>query len=368
MKKILIIYASVGLGHKIVAENIGEALKNRPNLQVQFLDITKFYEGPLVEKSTKIYQAIIQQLPGLWRFLYTNKIFQKLTLPLRVPFASLQAGKLRKYLVDIDPDVILTTHPTATALVSYLKQKKLFTGPLVTTFSDFHFQPFWVFPNVDRYLVMTAEQKAEVMRSGYAAQRIIITGLPVHPAFEQKYEVAAVAKQFGLSHTKPIVLVMGGSRGWGIRVSDIITLLSSALDFEVVVVTGYAKKLFATLTSIRNKNLKVFGQLPSEQIARLFSAAKVLVTKPGGLSLAQALAQSLPMVLIHPLPTMEEMNQGFVLTRGAAVKAGTDRQLLSWVETLLTDKKFYEEQKQALHNLHVPHAARKAAQAIIDIL
>src|SRR3989338_1848397 len=98
MKKILIIYASIGLGHKVVAENIGQSLQKHPDLDVRFLDITEFYRGPLTQSSERIYKKIIDSFPALWGFLYTNSIVEKLSLPLRLPFAALKTEKLKKYL------------------------------------------------------------------------------------------------------------------------------------------------------------------------------------------------------------------------------------------------------------------------------
>lgn len=60
MKKILILYTSVGLGHKVVAENIALALKARPQVKVTLLDILEFYKGPLIKASTRVYQGLLR--------------------------------------------------------------------------------------------------------------------------------------------------------------------------------------------------------------------------------------------------------------------------------------------------------------------
>lgn len=371
MKKVLIIYGSIGLGHKVVAENIAAALRDYPEVEVEMLDVLRLYEGRLTKESSKIYEWIIKHAPRLWGFFYTNWVFQKFALPLRIPFAGMKAKKFKNYISKSKPDLILTTHPNATALAAYLKKSGKYSGPLVTTFSDFHFQPFWVYPGVARYLVMTAEQREEVIRRGFAKQRIVVTGLPIDPGFGKTIEESAVYKKYGLSHTKPLVLVMGGSRGWGIKLSDIDTLLDSALDFQIAVVTGNNPELERELKVLAEKfpeSLKVFGEWSNESVAELFSIAKLLVTKPGGLTIAQALLKSLPMVLVNPLPTMEELNLAYVVARGAGLYARNSRELRSWVERLLQDKKFYQKVRKNARELAVPQAAKLAAKAIIDML
>ncbi len=371
MKKILISYNSVGLGHKVIAENIAQALKTFSGIEVVMLDLLEFYSGPLTSTSTAIYKQIIKNFRWLWKIFYTNQFFQALALPLRVPFAALKAKKLQTFLDQEKPDLFLSTHPAPTALMSYLKQKGKYTKPLVVTFSDFHFQPFWVYPAVDRYLVMTVEQKDEVMKRGFASQRIIVTGLPVDSVYGQDFDLPEVLRKFKLLRTKPVVLLMGGSRGWGIKISDVLELLKSSLDFQIVALSSLNQGLYDALQKLAEKhpdNLKIFGNLTSREVAQLFSIAKVLVTKPGGLTIAQALLKNLPMVLVNPLPTMEEMNQAYLARYGVAVGAKDAKTLRTWVERLLQDQKFYAEQKKRMKELYFPKSAEMAARAIIDIL
>lgn len=366
-KSILIIYASVGLGHKVVAENIAEALKVYPDIEVELLDILKLYQGRFIAASTAVYKFIIRNLPRLWGFFYTNPVFQKLTLPLRLPFAAAQSRRFLKFLQGRKYDAILTTHPTATAIISYLKQKKHYQGTLLTTFSDFHFQPYWVYPRVDRYLVITEEQKREVMKFGFEAQQIVVTGLPVHPVFLKAYDKFQVQKKFGLN-SRPLLLLMGGSRGWGVKLLDILALLSTDLAFEMAVVTGTDKHLAQNLQNLELKNLHAFANLSGEEVAMLFSVAKILITKPGGLTAAQALAKALPTVFINPLPTMEEMNEDYLVKNGLGVAAKSRAELTGLVGRLLEDQKFYAKIKKAMEKTDTKKAANKAAAAVIDIL
>jgi processive 1,2-diacylglycerol beta-glucosyltransferase len=370
-KKALIIYGSIGLGHKVVAENIAAVLKTHPDVQVEMLDVLELYKGRLTDVASRIYEWIIKHTPGIWGFFYTSRLFHLLALPLRLPFASAKLGKIKKYFLKSRPDLVLTTHPNATALISCLKRKKIYQGPLVTTFSDFHFQPFWVFPNVDHYLVMTSEQKAEVAKRGYAETQITITGLPVDPIFSSQVSVSQIYQEYNLSRTKPIILVMGGSRGWGIKLTDVQGLLRCRFEIQIVVVTGKNPDLEKKLKTLAEQHpdvLKIFGEWSVKEVAKLFSVAKILVTKPGGLTLAQALLKKLPMILVNPLPVMEEMNQRYLESRGAAVAAHSSSELKAWVERFLADKKFYHNLRDRESGLAKPGAANLAAEVIIDIL
>ena len=53
-------------------------------------------------------------------------------------------------------------------------------------------------------------------------------------------------------------------------------------------------------------------------------AADVLVTKPGGLSTAEALVAQVPLVLCKPLPGQEERNARVLVEAGAAVRTSAN--------------------------------------------
>lgn len=370
-KKILVVYGSIGLGHKVVAENIAAALAQHPGVEIVKLDTVEMYRGRFLQFWGGFYEWMIKSFPALWRFFYTNRLFQKLTLPLRRPFAGANVKKFANFVREVQPDLILTTHPFATALTTALKKKKIYHGPIVTSFSDFHFQPYWVYPLVDHYFVMTAEQKAEVAGRGFSPKRITITGLPVDKVFLENFQSGETLRELGLSHSKPVVAVMGGSRGWGIRLSDIKALLASSFDVQIAVIVGKNPELARRLQALARshpKNLKIFSLWSNLDVAKIFSVAKLLITKPGGLTIAQALVKNLPMVLVNPLPTMEEMNQDYLVRAGAAVAAKTSAQARQWVERLLADKKFYQEIQDGQKKLARLNAGEAAAQVVIDML
>ena len=218
---------------------------------------------------------------------------------------------------------------------------------------------------------MTPEQQREVVRLGFSRKRVIITGLPVDPVFSADYEEGEIFREYGLARTRPVILIMGGSRGWGVKLENVQALLDSDFDLQLVVATGINPVLEQELRKVASRfpaALKVFGEWSNIEVAKLFSIARILVTKPGGLTIAQALLKALPTVLVNPLPGMEEMNLEYLKKRGVGVFAEDGRQLLKWVERLLADKKFYQELRNRSRELSHPEAASLAARAVIDML
>lgn len=73
-KKVLILYTSVGLGHKTVAENIGWQLEQAGFL-VRTEDVLKVQSGTMVNVAKAVHSFVNKHLPFVWSLLYwiTNR-------------------------------------------------------------------------------------------------------------------------------------------------------------------------------------------------------------------------------------------------------------------------------------------------------
>ncbi len=96
-------------------------------------------------------------------------------------------------------------------------------------------------------------------------------------------------------------------------------------------------------------------------------AADVFVTKPGGLSTAEALAARKPIVLLKPLPGQEERNVRVLTEWGVAIRARTTAELPNALTAILTDSLRRERMVQAAGQHGRPDAARDAASLIFRL-
>jgi processive 1,2-diacylglycerol beta-glucosyltransferase len=55
-------------------------------------------------------------------------------------------------------------------------------------------------------------------------------------------------------------------------------------------------------------------------VHELMDAADLVISKPGGLSTAEALAKGRPMMIVEPIPGQEQRNAEWLLENGAAVR------------------------------------------------
>ncbi len=305
MKKILILYTSIGLGHKSIAENIAWHLKHKGH-NVELFDALKLQAGMLTKYSEQLYTYLYKQFPGLWRWLYTTSWFISATLPFRTFVARFNSADIRACIERIQPDMIISTQTSASAVVSFLKLKKVFAGLFVIAFSDFHLHRYWLYPNADAYLVNIEEQKQEMMQLGVSAEKIYVCGITLTP--RPLIDPVEVRKRLGILPDQKVILVASGSLG--VRMPK--DLLQQLADIQIdtakvalIVVCGkngsLARELKQTL-----RGAYVFGfYTPMHE---LYAVADIFITKPGGVSIAEGLQWGVPQVITHWLPGQEELN------------------------------------------------------------
>ena len=65
------------------------------------------------------------------------------------------------------------------------------------------------------------------------------------------------------------------------------------------------------------KTIYNFGFVDNVDV--LMDASDIIVTKPGGLTVSEAIAKRLPIILVDPIPGQEDRNREFLLNNGLAV-------------------------------------------------
>jgi processive 1,2-diacylglycerol beta-glucosyltransferase len=195
-----------------------------------------------------------------------------------------------------------------------------------------------------------------------------VTGIPVDPAFSVPCDRDAARRAFGLSGDRPVVLQAAGGHGVGPLEDAYRALLESTVPSEIVVVCGRNEGARRSLSAIRppsRHRAKVLGF--TDRMRELMTAADLLVTKPGGLTVSEALACGLPMALIHPIPGQEERNADYLAENGAALRASSPAALTGKVEDLLSSPERLAEMRRRAFRLARPRAAFAVARAALDL-
>jgi processive 1,2-diacylglycerol beta-glucosyltransferase len=238
--------------------------------------------------------------------------------------------------------------------------------PVVAIVTDFAVHRFWMHANIDRYVVATVAMRDALVRRGLRPDAISVSGIPVRGEFVPSGESRAkLSERLHLPPGRQVVLLMGG----GLGIAPIERMLRALKPVRVpivaVVVAGKNARISRRLTETADSVSFPIRALPFvENVYDYMHAADVLVTKPGGLTTAEALVAQVPLVICKPLPGQEERNARVLIEAGAAVRARRLDELAKMVESLLADRSRREAMLAAGGRLRRPNAAAEAARMI----
>lgn len=316
MKKVLILYTSIGLGHKSIAENIGSVLTSS-GYEVKLKDILEVQENWFSNLGKSLHKFVLTKLPFIWSFLYDSKTFTKLTLPLRVKVASKNYEATKLLIDQFEPDLVITTQTAASAIISFLKSKGLYHGKFAITFSDFHLHEYWLYETCDFYLANIEEQKQDMVKLGIPENKIFVCGITLKPKLEINSRL--VKEKFGIKEDDKVVLVGSGSLGYGVD-KNLVTELISKKNVKAIVLCGKNVEAYEVLSKqFLNTNASILKY--HSNMSELYAVTDLYITKPGGLSVAESLQWGLPILVSHMLPGQELHNYKYLQSQGLVMEA-----------------------------------------------
>ena len=364
--RVLVLTASYGSGHNRVAETLAAEFRRAGAAATVVDHFTDLVHPAFDRASRALYYAVLRRAPVLWGAAYWLGDQLSVSSPLLMGFNRLGVRKLRQRMLADPPDHVVSVHPTPVATLSVLQSRGMRIPPHTTVFTDFVAHTQWIHPHVDRYCVPAEEIAHDLTARGVSRERVVVTGIPVGQEFVQPADRAAVRLALGLSPRLPVLLFMDGSGGGFGRLEDATRkILEMEQPLQAVVVTGREEALEARLRSLvagRETRVKVCGYV--DNVRQLMGAADFLVTKAGGLTLAEALAAELPMICFGSLPGQEARNERFAAMAGVALVASSDAQLHRVIAAALRDPVLLRNIQDRVRVYRRPQAAR----TIVDLV
>jgi processive 1,2-diacylglycerol beta-glucosyltransferase len=95
----------------------------------------------------------------------------------------------------------------------------------------------------------------------------------------------------------------------------------------------------------------------------------MLVAKPGGLTMSEAMGVGCPFVIYEPflIPGQEQKNAAFLVDHGIGLSAATPSALRSTVQHLLDDTDHLEKLRMNALANGKPYAAREILQKVLEL-
>jgi processive 1,2-diacylglycerol beta-glucosyltransferase len=303
--KVLVIYATAGAGHKMAAQAVYNGLKGQPGVEAVFVDSLDYTSAYYKYLYSRVYTLLITRAPWAWGFFFwllDRPVLQPLVRLARRIQNSLQANNLHRYLVEQQFDYIISSHFFPNEVAGFLKRTGKIKSRIICCVTDFDVHRIWLSAGVDFYTVACGSTQKKMAALAVPPEKVIVAGIPTDQKFSRPRDIAQLRRQLGLESGIFTVLIATGSFGIG-PIAEIVEALPG---FQIMVVCGHNKNLYQKLSGLQSKAVKIFGLV--NNMDELMAASDAMITKPGGLSISEALVTGLPMIFFNAIPGQEENN------------------------------------------------------------
>ena len=358
-KKVLIVYATGGMGHVNAAKAVEEAFKDKyPGVEVKNVDVidyaNKLYRKVFVDG----YNYVSAKKPELWGWLYrkfNNKSNQK--LPTALSQLAIEGNSIPS-IQKFNPDFIVSTHPLPMVLISHSKKKDVIDIYSSMVVTDFGCHSFWVDPEVNYYFTATKDVAKCLQDYGVKPNQEVVTGIPIQLKFSKQLDKAELVKKFGLKPGLPTILIVGGQFSFSALKKIIDGVFKKHGDkVQLLIVAGRDNDLKEALEKSNlheNQNIKIFGFVDNMQ--ELMTVSDLIFSKAGGLTVSECMAKGLPMIINKVIPGQEEDNVNYLVSKGAAIKANDFEGIVVGVNDLLANPGNIEKMKAAARQIGRPNS------------
>lgn len=368
-KRVVLMYISDVSGHRTAAEAIAQAVKIlQPESEI--LNINAFnYTNPISEKIiNRLYMGAIKRAPKIWDYLYDNPNVAKKIENLKNSIHKFNSPKIKRLFDSFQPDAVVCTQAFPCGMVADFKETYNSNIPLIAVLTDYIPHSYWIYDKVDFYIVPSEEVARRLKEKGVAADKIKTFGIPFNPKFSQGVAKDEIMRKLNLNLNLPTLLIMGGGQGLGPIKTIIRSLEKVKRELQEIVVAGTNKKLYRSLKKKIKKYKKrilLFGFV--ENINELMGVADIIITKPGGITTAEALCKKIPMVIVKPIPGQEVSNTAYLTEKGAAIKVDKPKELNLVIEELLNEPEKLNQIRACTGRISKPDASLDIAKLLLNV-
>ena len=367
--KLIILSASSGSGHTRAGEALEMAAANFPGIaSVRHIDVLEYGSALLGELYSDMYKQMVNKTPSLWGWWYDKSDTPWKGETFRITLERSQMKPLMECLKAEAPDITICTHFLASDIVSYMLQHEQISTRHAVVVTDLHVHALWLCHQFEHFFVPTEESAYYLRQIGFPDDRITVSGIPIHPAFSQHMDQEALRRKFALDPSLPVVLLSAGTFGMDSSIVALRALLQMEQPAQIVALCGQNEELLSEVvhaTEGAPAHLK-FTALPyTADMHEWMAVADLFIGKPGGLTISEALASALPMILLNPIPGQEEINAASMLEEGVAVSP-TDVVTLPYkVDLLLREPQRLAGMRERMKKLAQPQAAYTILETLL---
>lgn len=266
------------------------------------------------------------------------------------------------------PGIIVSLQPEVNVIAHLFKN--WFAVPIHTVIIDLSVHGLWVNRSIDHYFVANEPLKKSLSKYRISNEKITITGMPLRPGFSRvvKNSSKQVKERLNLAPDLPTILIMGGLLGTMIDFhAAILSIMEMESPYQLLVVFGKNEEARTRAETLRQKSrcpIHSFGTVSN--IDEMMWSSDVVVSKPGSVTIAEALSLGKPMVVITPRAgsAQEHRFATFLKKNGAGDWIGDAKDLGASISRIFKSKSTYESMSKKAYELG--HHSLKATETIFN--
>lgn len=347
LEKILIFTLSTGGGHNEAAANLKgefEQYGYKVIINDVFQDFNKIAESVMINS----FNVVTGKLPKLYGMIYdfgnrekVNKLFSESTIKVFVE-------KMNEIIIKENPSLIISTHALLVNTLGRLKSDSDMGIPLLAIVTDYDAHLNYVNQNVDAYIAAGDYTRRTLIERGISANKIYTYGLPIKKEFIKGDQTDNNTEIFQ-------ILLMAGSLGLKGMYKVLNELVNLKGNYHIVAVCGHNKKLKKAIEKnftdfIDSGLITLYGF--TNETPKIMGESDLLITKPGGFTITEAISETLPIMIPYYIPGQEKENLDYLLSEEVAIYVEDIEDINQSVENLMENPSIISKMQDKMRVLY----------------
>ncbi len=269
------------------------------------------------------------------------------------------------------PDLVICTHSLPCSIFAGMRVENPSLPSLAAVSTDFMVHPYWPVQGVDGFVVASQEAADRLVQKGADADRIRVFGIPIDPDAET---AVCEREQIGCEKKPPykVLILAGGKRlapyvtTWAKTISllsELSKLPAGLVHWNVVCGKPSAFSRLLSDTVSEREDVSLFEYVSDFMV--FLCQQDFVITKPGGLILAESMALGIPAILVNRGSGQEAANSEFILSHGGGLIMDNEKDILEFIQKIAEDPCMIQDMTDAAKAIGKPDAARRSAEWLL---
>lgn len=294
---VLILTAKYGMGHYMASVSLKQELEDQ-DTNVEVIDFFDIIFPKIKNGIYRTFNFLVSRCSRIYNFLYK---FSANTS--KAPFKNIIKKRIERLIDEKNVDIIISTFPVCSQYISAYKKAQNTNFKLYTYITDVDINNEWITDETDSYFVASNESKMQMINHNVPDEKIKVVGIPVRHEFKEEL----------YSKGKNEIVVMGGGLGLIPNIEKTLDNLSTNKNIHITLLTGKNQKLFNKYYN-QYSNITAVGY--TDEVYKYMEKAELIITKPGGITLFEAIHSKTPIYVLYPFLSQEIGNAKFIENNG----------------------------------------------------